>query len=49
MLNSEWIKMSNGEYIKVRKGMFHTYIETESGEEIQLDADYEDVLKLLEK
>ena len=47
MLKSEWVKTSSGDYVKVRSGMFHTYIETESGEEIVLDLDYDKVLELL--
>ena len=49
MLKSESI-LVHGEYIKVREGMFRTYIELPNGEEIQLDdVDYDDLLKLLDK
>ena len=48
MLKSESI-LVHGEYIKIREGMFHTYIELSNGEEIQLDVDYDDLLKLLVK
>ena len=48
MLKSENL-LVNGEYIKIREGMFHTYIELSNGEEIQLDVDYDDLLKLLDK
>ena len=48
MLKSESL-LVNGEYIKVREGMFHTYIILPNGEEIQLDVDYDDLLKLLDK
>ena len=41
----------HGEYIKIREGMFHIYIELPNGEEIQLpdNVDYDDLLKLLDK
>ena len=48
MLKSESL-LVHGEYIKVSEGMFHTYIELSNGEEIQLDVDYDDLLKLLDK
>ena len=48
MLKSESL-LVHGEYIKVREGMLHTYIELPNGEEIQLDVDYDDLLKLLDK
>lgn len=48
MLKSESL-LVHGEYIKVREGMFNTYIELPNGEEIQLDVDYDDLLKLLDK
>ena len=48
MLKSESI-LVHGEYIKIREGMFHTYIQLSYGEEIQLDIDYDDLLKLLDK
>ena len=47
-MNSESL-LVHGEYIKVREGMFNTYIELPNGEEIQLDVDYDDLLKLLDK
>ncbi len=50
MLKSESL-LVHGEYIKVREGMFHTYIELPNGEEIQLpdNVNYDDLLKLLDK
>ena len=48
MLKSESL-LVHGEYIKVIEGMFHTYIVLPNGEEIQLDVDYDDLLKLLDK
>ena len=50
MLKSESL-LIHGEYIKIREGMFHTYIELSNGEEIQLpdNVDYDDLLKLLDK
>lgn len=48
MLKSESL-LVHGEYVKIREGMFHTYVELPNGEEIQLDVDYDDLLKLLDK
>lgn len=50
MLKSESL-LVHGEYIKIREGMFHVYLEKENGEEIQLpdNIDYETILKLLDK
>ena len=49
MLKSESL-LIHGEYIKIREGMLHTYIELPNSEEIQLDdVDYDDLLKLLDK
>ena len=47
MLKSESL-LVHGEYIKVREGIFHTHIEPSNGEEIQLDVDYDDLLKLID-
>ena len=48
MLKSESL-LVHGEYVKIREGMFYTYIELPNGEEIQLDVDYDELLKLLDK
>ena len=47
--NTEYIKTSSGEYIEIRRGLFHTHVTMPDGSEIELDTDYDDLVKLLEK
>lgn len=47
--NTEYIKTSSGEYIEIRRGMFHTHATPPDGTEIELDCDFDDLVKLLEK
>ena len=47
--NTEYIKTSSGEYIEIRRGMFHTHITMPDGTEIELDTDFDDLVNLLEK
>lgn len=47
--NTEYIKTSSGEYIEIRRGMFHTHATLPDGTEIELDCDFDDLVKLLEK
>lgn len=47
--NTEYIKTSSGEYIEIRRGMFHTYVTMPDGEELELDCDFDDLVKLLNK
>ena len=47
--NTEHIKTKSGEYIEIRRGLFHTHILMPDGEEIELDCDFDDLIKLLEK
>ena len=47
--NTEHIKTKSGEYIEIRRGLFHTHILMPGGEEIELDCDFDDLIKLLEK
>lgn len=47
--NTEYIKTSSGEYIEIRRGMFHTHVTLPDGTEIELDCDFDDLVKLLEK
>ena len=47
--NTEHIKTSSGEYIEIRRGMFHTHVTLPDGTEIELDCDFDDLVKLLEK
>ena len=47
--NTEYIKTKSGEYIEISRGMFHTHVTLPDGTEIELDTDYDDLVKLLEK
>ena len=47
--NTEYIKTSSGEYIEIRRGMFHTHVTLPDGSELELDTDYDELIKLLEK
>ena len=45
--NTEYIKTKNGDYVEVHKGLFHTHIVMPDGTEIELDTDFDDLVKLL--
>ena len=47
--NTEYIKTNSGEYIEVRRGLFHTHVTLPDGTEIELDSDFDDLVKLLNK
>ena len=47
--NTEYIKTKNGDYVEVRKGLFHTHVTLPDGTEIELDTDFDDLVNLLEK
>ena len=47
--NTEYIKTKDGEYIEIRRGMFHTHVTLPDGSEIELDTDFDDLVNLLEK
>ena len=47
--NTEYIKTKSGEYIEIHRGMFHTHVVMPDGEEIELDTDFDDLVKLLNK
>ena len=47
--NTEYIKTKSGEYIEVRRGLFHTHLTLPDGTEIELDTDFDDLVNLLEK
>ena len=46
--NTEHIKTSSGEYIEIRRGLFHTHVTMPDGSEIELDTDYDELIKILE-
>ena len=47
--NTEFIKTKNGEYIEVRKGLFHTHVVMPDGSELEIDCDFDELIKLLDK
>ena len=47
--NTEYIKTKDGEYIEIRRGMFHPHVTLPDGSEIELNTDYDELVKLLEK
>ena len=46
--NTEYIKTKSGEYIEISRGMFHTHVTLPDGNELELDTDYDELIKLLE-
>ena len=47
--NTEYIKTKSGDYIEINRGLFHTHVVMPDGEEIDLDCDFDDLVKLLNK
>ena len=47
--NTEHIKTSSGDYIEIRRGLFHTHAVLPDGTEIEIDCDFDDLMKLLDK
>ena len=47
--NTEYIKTKDGNYIEISRGMFHTHAVLPDGTEIELECDFDDLVKLLEK
>lgn len=47
--NTEYIKTKSGDYIELHRGMFHTHVTLPDGTEIELDCDFDGLVKLLEK
>ena len=46
--NTEYIKTKSGDYIEVRRGMFHTHVSLPDGTEFELDSDFDELVKILE-
>ena len=46
--NTEYIKTKSGEYIEISRGMFHTHVTLPDGSEIEMDTDYDELIKILE-
>ena len=47
--NIEYIKTKNGDYIEVHRGLFHTRVILPDGSELELDCDFDELTKLLDK
>ena len=47
--NTEHIKTKDGDYIEISRGLFHTHVTLPDGTEIELDTDFDDLVKLLNK
>ena len=46
--NTEYIKTSSGEYIEISRGMFHTHVILPDGSELEMDTDFDELVKILE-
>ena len=46
--NTEYIKTKDGNYIEISRGMFHTHVTLPDGSELELDTDYDELVKILE-
>lgn len=46
--NTESIKTKDGQYIEIRKGLFHTHVTLPDGSELEMDTDYDELIKILE-
>ena len=46
--NTEYIKTKSGEYIEISRGMFHTHVTLPDGSELELDTDFDELVKILE-
>lgn len=47
--NTEHIKTKNGDYIEINRGLFHTRVTLPDGTELELDCDFDELVKLLDK
>ena len=43
------IKTKDGDYIEIRRGLFHTHVTLPDGSELEMDTDFDDLVKLLNK
>ena len=46
--NTEYIKTKSGEYIEISRGMFHTHVTLPDGSELEMDTDFDELVKILE-
>ena len=47
--NTEYIRTKNGDYIEINRGLFHTRVTMPDGTELELDCDFDELVKLLDK
>ena len=47
--NTEYIKTKDGDYIEIRRGLFHTHVTLPDGSELEMDTDFDDLVNLLNK
>ena len=47
--NTEYIKTKDGEYIEISRGMFHTHVTLPDGSELEIDTNFDELMKLLDK
>ena len=46
--NTEYIKTKSGEFIEISRGMFHTHVTLPDGSELEMDTDFDELVKILE-
>ena len=46
--NTEFIITKSGEYIEISRGMFHTHVTLPDGSELEMDTDFDELVKILE-
>ena len=46
--NTEYIKTKDGKYIEISRGMFHTHVTLPDGSELEMDTDFDELVKILE-
>ena len=46
--NTEYIKTKSGDYIEIHRGMFHTRVTLPDGSELEMDTDFDELVKILE-
>ena len=46
--NTECIKTKSGDYIEISRGMLHTHVTLPDGSELEMDTDFDELIKILE-
>ena len=46
--NTEYIKTKSGEYIEITRRKFHTHVTLPDGSELEMDTDFDELVKILE-